>query len=238
MKKIALILLAAVAVQFAVAQSAEAVMNRFMKQTGIEKFYAERNGRTSLVDAQLSVAGQNIPIKVTAKYPSLFRVEMTAGGQTVNIIVRDSVAWVGAAGMPAQRIDDKEKIAQVAPITDLFAMFIPSTKEYDMAYVEKQGKGTDEVDVLEFTKKSDKSKSKFYFNTASGMLEKVTSEEQVDGKAMKITMSMEKYGKFSDGQIEIPTSVVTKTPMGNVTIEIKNMELDYPTAAWMFAEPK
>lgn len=238
MKKILLVLVAAFAVQFTFAQDAQSVIKRFTDGTGIEKFTAERNGKSSYLDTELSMGAMVMPIKVTAKYPSQYRIEMEVQGQNMLMIMRDSIAWVKVSGQPAQKITDAAQIEQMAPISDIISSIIDMKSYTELVYVGQEGKGKTVLDVVSFVDTKDKSTGKLYFNNASGMLEKIEQEVELQGKKMNIKNTFKNYTKYGDGVLILPNKIEASTPMGNVSIDIKAFELDYPTAAWMFAEPK
>lgn len=237
MKKLFLILFAAIAVQFAAAQTAESVIAKFAEKTGIEKFKADRDGKTSYLEIDINVGPMVMPIKVTAKYPSLYRIEMEAQGQAVLMIMRDTTAWVKAAGQ-IQKMEGKDKMAQIAPVSDIISAIIPDLKEYELTYAGQQGKGKNLCDVVEFKSKKDKSTGKFFFNVETGLLESIDQMNDVMDKLVNVKTKFKDYTKFADGTLELPKIMEATSPMGNIVMTINAFELDYPTAAWMFAEPK
>ncbi len=220
------------------AQDAQQIFDNYYQKTGIADFNENNDGRSSLLEMELSVMGMSMPFKVTSKYPNLFRIEMSVQGITVTTILRDSVAYVSAQGQ-TQTITDEAQIKQYAPVSNLISDMIPTPGNYeDLKYVGKEGKGKNECYVVECISKKEQAKTKLYFNIETGLLDKAYTETEVNGKTIKADMVFKKYTKFDDGALLMPTTISAKAEGQTVDFIIKSFETDVPVASWMFAAPK
>lgn len=242
MKKIFLALLV-LAVSFtATAQTAQEIYKTYVTKTGIDKFMDSRDGRSSMVEVEIGVGPVTISSKVTSKYPSMHRIELDVQGQTALVIVRDTVAYLNAMGK-SQTFTGAEQIRQVAPVVDLIKDVIPSVdlSKCTLTLLPQEGKGKGLLNVVECveTAKTENNKTILYFNAETGLLDKTINEVKgEDGKMMKIEVSLKKYTSYDDGSLLLPSSITTKLPGQAISITIRNFELDFPTASWMFAAPK
>lgn len=239
MKKVLLIsIVALLSIMTVSAQDATAILENYVKKTGVAAFNETKDGRSSMLDMEMTIMGMSIPIKVITKYPDFARIEMETQGVQVLIILRDTVAYVSAQGQ-TQTITDKAQFEQYAQMRDMVGQMAPSMSDLlDIKYIGKEGKGKNEWDVIEATSKKDKSVSKMYFNTETGLLDKSLSEVEVGGKKNKVSSSFKKYTSFDDGALLLPTVMSIKSAQANIEFKIKAFETDFPVATWMFAAPK
>ncbi len=235
MKKILSIFVLSLAFVFtASAQSGDEIFQNYLDKSGISTYTENYGDMSSLLELEIDMGPMQIPYKITSDGDGKYRVEMSAQGTNVLFIVRDGKAYVTAEGQ-TQVIEDEAQIAQMLPMTSV-ADILPSREKFStLEYLSTEGKGKKECYLVKATAAEDGSVATIYFNTATGLIDKIVTN--VEG-AGEVSVVPSKYKEFVDGELTIPTVLTTKTPQGDVTINILNLEVDYPVAPWMFAAPK
>lgn len=239
MKKVLLIsLVTLLSVVMVNAQDAKAILEKYAEKTGITAFNEAKDGRSSLVEMEMSMSGMTIPLKVISKYPDFARIEMAVQGTNILIIVRDTVVYVTAQGQ-TQTITDPAQVAQYVGMRDMVDQIVISIDNLrDVKYISKEKKGKNEWDVIGATVKKDSSDCTIYVNVKTGLVDKVLSEAKVEGKEIKATTTFKDYKNFDEDALFIPTVVSVKAAGGTVGFRISEFETDFPVATWMFAAPK
>lgn len=243
MKKIFLALLVFAVSFTATAQTADEIYKKFLDKTGVEKFLDSRNGRSTMAEVAITAGPMVMDCKVTAKYPSFYRIEMDAQGQNVLVIVRDTTAYINAGGK-IQVITGQDNINEAMTFVDVVKSMCQTIDldKYALSLTGQEGKGKKVLNIVECVEKNKKEndqKITLYFNAESNLLEKVIIDiTPKEGKPFKIEQTFKDYKAFDDDALFIPTVVATKMPEVTTTTTLKAFEMDFPTANWMFAAPK
>lgn len=222
----------------ATAQTAEELMAKFTEKTGITKFTQSRDGRSSLLEVDVLIGPMTMSSKITAKYPSSYRVELVMPNQTATVIVLDTIAYVNQGGK-VNKFDNKEQVAQIVPVTDIIKLAMPDFSDDTYTSVVKgvEGKGKASCNVVQYTD-SKENVTSIYYNVASGLIDKILITTKVEGKPITTEIIYKDYTSYADGELNLPSSLTLKTGQGDIAFKIKSFELDFPTASWMFAAPK
>ncbi|MFI3287790.1 MAG: hypothetical protein R3Y61_04855 [Rikenellaceae bacterium] len=238
-KQLSTLLVVALCVLSAVAQTPEEIFAKFAEKTKIETFNANYKETSSVCEMEIVVGPVTMPVKVVAKYPGQFRCDMVMQGTNVLVIVNDTTGYV-TANSQTQVIEGKEAIAQLIPLMDFANDCAPTIDNFrDLKFVGTTGKGKKECCILEGIAIDSNTKTKLYFNTTTSLLVKLESAyTSPEGKTEEFETSLLNYKEYCDGELYLPSKISTPTPEGTLVIKITNFEVDYPTAPWMFAAPK
>lgn len=240
MKKVlSLIIFALFISTSAMAQDPMAIFNAYLERTGTVDYEGVADGESSLCQIEVEMMGQVMPIKVVAKYPDQYRVDMEMQGMNILTIITGGVAYMTVGGQ-TQVFETEEEIAQLVPMTDFVGSMVPSLDDCsEVTYVGTDGKGKKLCDVIQVIDNETGYKSRMYINQTTNLLTKlVTVYQDENGKEGEVATLFTKYTEFADGEIYLPATMTIKTDEGDLVINVLNFEVGYPTAAWMFAAPK
>ncbi len=240
MKKLLSIVFVALFVSInAFAQDANEIFAKYEGLTKAAEFKSTLDGRSSLCEMEFAAGPMSMPYKAVAKYPGKFRVDMNVQGTNILVVITDGKAYVTANGQ-TEVVEDPAQVQQIVPMTDFASDMAPIAADYtDLTFVGTEGKGKKECYMVEGVDAEDGSKTKFFFNVKSGLLTKMIGYVMMqDGTTFELVLRLEKYKEFADGELYLPSKLITETPEGDISISILNFEMDYPTAPWMFAAPK
>lgn len=239
MKKI-LLLLAVICLGTATvfAQDAKTIVDRYNQVTGLDKLSAI--AQTSLMmDVVTKVQGMTMPMKVIASLPGKFRVEMDMGGVKMLMVTNGEKGWMSVPGQGTQPMP-QEILEQLKAQTDVSRNYKwdADTYEFETAGEVKEGGKT--LQAVRFTLKKPVENIKnlvVYFDTVTGLADYMTMDVEEKGQAMSVRTNVGDYKTF--GTVKIP-SVYTVLNNGAemMKMEIKALEYNYPTEAWMFAKPE
>lgn len=233
--KLLLTIIAATALTLCVsAQNAEQILARYEQATGLNKVDLKSRDLSMMLDLNIEAQGMAMPMKYTVKGTDKFRAEMEAMGQKILIVRNGDKGWMSMGGqvqpMSIQQLQQQSSQANV-----LESMKIDRAK-YTVAYVKEEKEGATTYDVITITaidKNDPVGTQTLFFDRANGLLTK--AKGSVGGA--DFSMTLESYKDFAG--VKLP-SVLSTLVGGKVAakVTINSMELDYPTAEWMFAEPK
>ncbi len=228
---IAVVLATAVA---AVAQNPQEIYEKFKAKTNVEAYEQARKGRSELIEANVAVGPMSMPIKMVVKHddPAKFRMDMSVQGQDILIVFDGEAAYMTVQGQ-TQKITDPEQIKQLAPTNDITSQLGPKVTDFSkLKYVGAEG----ECDVLSYDAGAEGNFT-LYINKTTNLLDKMKIETNVQGQSVAVETELKEYKSFASGEVLFPT-VMEMNVMGQVMkMEIVKLELDFPTAPWMFAAP-
>ncbi|MFI3298172.1 MAG: DUF4292 domain-containing protein [Rikenellaceae bacterium] len=235
MKKL-FMLVAVLAASFtlSMAQDARAIYENFCELSGVNNYVGAREGASELLQATMETQGMVMPIKVISKHsePKKYRAEMTMGDQNITVIYDGESAYLNMAG-EVQQITDPAVIEQLVPDTDVASQLGPQIEDFSKLTIVSQEKGKTTL------KYEDETESyTMTFNDKTGLLESSTVLTTVEGQEVKVKSDLKKYKKFSDDMLYFPSEIKIEVMGQKVTMTFEEIELNYPTAPWMFAAPK
>lgn len=242
MKKFCLLLAAFVSLVLipldATAQTADALMDRYLKVSGFEGFSKTQAGQSVLVEMNVSSQGMNIPIKGIIKYPLQMRFEMSMNGQDMLMVLNGNRGWMVVGGqkqpLPGTTID------QMAQQNDLMGNMVWDKTKFDLQLLEPLTKDGKKYDVLKLTPKvklPNVNEQTVYFDNATGFISYVETTAENAGQTVDVKVV---YGDIQTmNGVKMPKNLTTyMNGMKLAEIDIKNMQFNYPTEEQMFAEPQ
>ncbi|CDN32054.1 hypothetical protein BN938_1977 [Mucinivorans hirudinis] len=235
MKKLFLTLALTIAAVVATnAQSGNEILEKYYKATNVSKLSSGVEG-SFMIDMAVKAnqGGMNIemPIKMIQQNPgNKIRMEMEMMGQKVLIVSNGTKGWIQMAGQ-VQEVP-AEQLAQMTSQGNIVENLKWDESKFTNEYVgEKDG-----IKIVKIIAKDPNAQMKemsLGFNAKSGLLE--WTEGTTQGMTVKTVLS--DYKEF-DG-VSLPTAISVSMGGQEISVvNIKDLELDYPTAEFMFVEPK
>ncbi len=235
MKKLLLSLILSVCALSASAQSVQEIMDRYVEETGLANFDLSDPDMSVRMVMKFSVAGQEIPMDAIIQGTEKFRIEMSAMGQDMLMVRNGDNGWMKMGAM-VQALP-AEALNQQAQQTNLLSGLQFDLSQFDSKYLGEE----DGMQKIELVKKADKTKAVLFMDKATGLISKMeaTLEENAGPAAGKtVTTTLSDYEDFDGMKVPTVWAVnIEGMPEGNTSIVVAELELDYPVAAWMFAEP-
>lgn len=213
------------------AQDVEAIMSRYEKVTGLDKIVKSKD-ISLLTEMTIEAQSMKIPVKAIMQGDKM-RLEMEAMGMKMLMVRNGDKGWMSAGGQ-VQALP-KEAIEQQAKQGDVLANMSWDKTKYDFAYIGEEKSGELTLQKVEATDKDPNAEIKkmtLYFDKATGLVK--TAKGSQGGAEVEV--SFDEYKDFNG--LKLPAVMDTKMAGKSAAkITITNMELDYPTAEWMFVEP-
>lgn len=209
------------------AQTAEEVIAKFEEKTNIKNIDPKKRENIS-TQITMSSMGMDIPVLLIKSGEGKIRLEMTAAGQNVIMVLNGDDSFMvipgqGVQDVPASTIKSQGKMG------DMLSKFTFNRPESQF----KLGAEENGSIVIEEYKAKNLKKpiATYYFNKATGLLEK--SVERNEG--VNTTIVISEYKQFGD--VYMPSSFETKAAGQTAVIKINALELDCPILPYMFARP-
>lgn len=235
MKKLILLLAVAVISATSIAQDAAAIVSRYEKATGVNSLDLSSPDFSIMMEMSIAAQGQNMPMKCILQGKDNMRIEMEAMGQKMLIVRNGDKGSITIPGQGTQAMP-KEMLDQQTSQMDIISSLKWSPDKYTFEY-----KGADVVDgkdvekVMITPKVADKKNLPLtaFFDKSTGLV--VKTENSINGTPIETLMG--DYKKFGD--LMLPQVITVKSKGAEISkVQIKSFELDFPTEAWMFADPK
>lgn len=213
---------------FSYGQTVEEIFGKFDKATkigSIDKSKSENMSIKMTIEAQ----GMNMPITMIKSGSDKMRMEMSAQGQNIVMVMNGDEGYMTVPGQGTQNIPTAA-IKQQSKQGDILALFSFDKAENVYTYKGEE----DGFYVIEEakTKKPDKVTSTFYFNKTSGLLEKMKSRQE----GVNSVFVMSDYKDF--GGAMIPSVMNVEAQGQKVKMTIESLEFDFPVMPFMFAKPE
>lgn len=241
MKKLLFSVVALFVVATAAAQQdASKILDRYAEVTGISKFNSGSSYRMMMdVSMDMDMQGQKItmPVKMIMQNPgNKMRVETEMQGQKVLLVINGDKGWQSVMGqvqaLPADMIN------KVAKENNMLEKFSFDKSAYNVSFVESKTVNGVKCSIIKAVPKAGVTpeipESMITVDDATGLVTEVSAT--VQGQVIVSTMA--DYKKF--GQLYFPSKMKINVGGGMMTstLVINAVEFDYPTADWMFVEPK
>ncbi len=236
MKKLLLSLILSVCALSVSAQSVQEIMDRYVEEAGLANFDLNDPDMSVRMVMTMSVQGQDIPMDIIMEGQEKFRVEMSAMGNDILMVRNGDNGWMKMGAM-TQALH-AEALEQQSKQTNILSGLQFDLSQFDSKYLGEE----DGMQKVELVNKSDKIKAVLFMDKATGLISKMeatlTEEQGAEMAGKTVTTALSNYEDF-DG-MKVPTLwtiSIEDMPQGNSSVTITELELDYPVAAWMFAEP-
>lgn len=214
------------------AQDGASIVAKYRAATKLEKALA--SSRSQMINTTIKAQGQEIPTVITLSTPgSKMRAEMTMMGQKIILVINGDKGWMVMPGMNKQVLP-AEQVGKTFSQNDILESVNIDPAKMDLKFIGKEKVGEVEYQVVEANEKAKpEEKIKLYFDPATSLL--AITKSKVQG--MDVTMYTLDYKNF--GELLLP-SVINVEAGGNTisTVTINDIDLEYPVAEWMFAEPE
>ena len=242
MKKNYLLLIAAMSLTLlpsaVFGQTAEEIINRYNRLSGLDT-YEDMTGHSLYMDMDmLAMGGVDMNMKGIILYPLKMRFDVSAMGQDMLMVLNGDKGWMVADGNKMAL--PSEQIKQMTAQFDVFSNMKYDRERFEFTLLDpvtENGKKYDVVKALEKTKTEPDDAYTLYFDNKTGFLSRATIKVSSQVAPMDVEIS---FGDVKDFKgIKIPENMVIKS--NNIIaaeIKINNLEIDYPTEEWMFAEPE
>lgn len=237
MKRIIFSLAMALLSMSAICQTTAAeIIERYNKISGFDKVAIAKN-TSMFMEVDLDTPQGLMPIKMTKGDAAQFRVEMSIMGKDVLVVTDGKKGWIKVPDQAVQPMP-KEALAKITSQGDVTNSLKMDNELLDYTFLEEK----DGVQILNATPKADASKlgiigATFSFDKKSGMLVGSTSKLKQNGKEIVVVTSMSDVKDFSG--LKIPSKMIVEvTGVPKMTLIVRNMVMDYPTTAFMFAKPE
>ena len=202
----------------AYSQTGEEILKKSLKAMGSEK---TANANSTYMETEISVMGQNIPMKIWKQEPK-FRMESSQMGQNMIFVFNGTKGWMSMSGkvmeMPADKIEQMK--AQSSNPTDEFSKLIDN----DSVKIEKVGKSRVEG-VIAYNLKitaPNNSVSNMYINSNTFLPVKITSTNPKAGGEVVVLF---KNYKELDG-VKMPSKMLIKAQGMEMTMKIVDYKLN------------
>lgn len=232
MKKIVVLTLLTLISLGSYAQDGASIVAKYRAATKLEK--ALGGSRSHMINATIKAQGQEIPTIITISTPGpKMRAEMTMMGQKVTLVINGDKGWMVMPGMGKQVLP-AEQVGKTFSQNDILESVNIDPAKMDLKFIGTEKVGEVEYQVVEANEKAKpEEKIKLYFDPATSLL--AITKSKVQG--MDVTMHTLDYKNF--GELLLP-GVINVEAGGNIisTVTINDLDLEYPIAEWMFAEPE
>lgn len=234
MKKLLLIITIALFSFGAMAQTATEILAKYNKATGLDK--VDTNNVSFMSNVEAARPQGDMSVKLIAAPGSKYRAEISSVGQNVLAVMDGDNAWLKAP-QGTQKVH-KEALAAIIEVGNILNLLKMEQELFDFIYEgEKDGlyivKATPKVGANTKGVKE----ATHYFDKTTGLNTKSIATVEMEGQTIKTESKTTGHKKFGD--LTVPTSITVEANGHQaLKMSILDVELDYPTAAWMFAEPK
>jgi outer membrane lipoprotein-sorting protein len=218
---------------FVQAQSLDDVLKKHFKAVGQDKLVA---AKTYHMKAKLSQMGQELPMEIKMKRPNKFRVEMEMMGQKMIQAYDGEKGWMIAPWLsPDPQVLEGDQLKQAMEQTDFEGeLYNYKQKGNTVEFVGKVNADGKEAYKIKLTA-ADGSVKNFFIDAGTNLILKVKAKISAQGQEIEVEQLYGDYKNF-DG-INMPTSLVSKTPMGNVSITMLEFKINEKFDDSIFAQP-
>jgi len=218
---------------FVQAQSLDDVLKKHFKAVGQDKLVA---AKTYYMNAKLSQMGQELPMEMKMKRPNKFRVEMEMMGQKMIQAFDGEKGWMIAPWLsPDPQALEGEQLNQAMEQADFEGeLYNYEQKGSSVDFVGKVNANGKEAYKIKLTSK-DGSLKNYFIDAGTNLILKVKSKISANGQEIEVEQLFSDYKDF-DG-IKMATSLVSKTPMGNVSITVLEFKINEKFDDAIFVQP-
>ena len=236
MKKLVITTLAILIIasmNFVQAQSLDDVLKKHFKAVGQDKLVA---AKTYYMKAKLSQMGQELPMEMKMKRPNKFRVEMEMMGQKMVQAYDGEKGWMIAPWLsPDPQALEGDHLKQAMEQTDFEGeLYNYKQKGSTVDFVGKVNTDGKEAYKIKLTSE-DGSVKNYFIDAGTNLILNVKAKISANGQEIEVDQIFTDYKDF-DG-IKMPTSLVSKTPMGNVSITVVEFKINEKFDDSIFAQP-
>lgn len=231
------VLLAAIACMPAYGQDAATVLGRFYKLTGTDQ--TDLSKKNVKMDMKVKSMGMDMPVSIIVGVPDRMRIEMTAMGQKMVIVLNGDQGWMTVPGAGVQTLP-QEQLAQMRKQNDVLSFM-----RWDNAYkdfrlldpVTENGVTYDVVEGQPIAQGEMSGPITIRFNRATGLVDSFVVKVTMNGQPVEVETRLADYKKA--GTLLYPSKIDASmggNPVSSSVIE--SLVLDYPVLDAMFAEPQ
>lgn len=216
------------------AQDAETAMKRYLEVTNINALSGTQQSMMFDMTTKVVQGGADMSIEtkiIQANPGNKMRVEMEMMGQKILIVLNDKQGWMQTAGH-VQPLPEAQ-LAQLSGQNDILSNLKWDKEKYTFEYIGIK----DGIESIKITPKETKpgvnNQIIVDFDHKTGLIKSLNTKIQdTDAKTV-----LSDYKLF--GEVRIPSVMTTFVEGKEVTkVIINSFELNYPTAEYMFVEPK
>lgn len=216
------------------AQDAETAMKRYLEVTNINALSGTQQSMMFDMTTKVVQGGTDMSIEtkiIQANPGNKMRIEMEMMGQKIIIVLNDKQGWMQTAGH-VQPLPDAQ-LAQLGGQNDILSNLKWDKEKYTFEYIGIKD-GIESVKVTPKEPKTGMSNQIIVnFDQKTGLIESL--DTKIQDKDAKTVLA--DYKLFGD--VRIPSVMTTLVDGKEVTkVIINSFELNYPTAEYMFVEPK
>lgn len=218
---------------FVQAQSLDDVLKKHFKAVGQEKLVA---ANTYYMKAKLSQMGMDLPMEMKMKKPNKFLVEMEMQGQKMIQAYDGEKGWMIAPWIsPDPQVLEGDQLKQATEQADFEGeLYNYTQKGHTVDFVGKVNADGKEAYKLKLTSK-DGSVKNYFIDAKTNLIFKVKAKIEAQGQEIEVDQLLSDYKDF-DG-IKMATKMVSKTPMGNVSITVIDFKINEKFDDAVFAQP-
>ena len=218
---------------FVQAQSLDDVLKKHFKAVGQDKLVASK---TYYMKAKLSQMGQELPMEMKMKRPNKFRVEMEMMGQKMIQAYDGEKGWMIAPWLsPDPQALEGDQLKQAMEQADFEGeLYNYKQKGSSVDFVGKVNADGKEAYKIKLTSK-DGSIKNYFIDAGTNLILNVKAKISANGQEIEVDQLFSDYKDFDD--IKMATTLVSKTPMGNVSITIVEFKINEKFDDAIFAQP-
>jgi len=186
--------------------------------------------------AKLSQMGMDLPMEMKMKKPNKFLVEMEMQGQKMIQAYDGEKGWMIAPWIsPDPQVLEGDQLKQATEQADFEGeLYNYTQKGHTVDFVGKVNADGKEAYKLKLTSK-DGSVKNYFIDAKTNLIFKVKAKIEAQGQEIEVDQLLSDYKDF-DG-IKMATKMVSKTPMGNVSITVIDFKINEKFDDAVFAQP-
>ncbi len=218
---------------FVQAQSLDNVLKKHFKAVGQDKLVS---AKTYYMKAKLSQMGQELPMEMKMKRPNKFRVEMEMMGQKMIQAYDGEKGWMIAPWLsPDPQALEGDQLKQAMQQADFEGeLYNYEQKGSSVDFVGKVNADGKEAYKIKLTSKDGNVKD-YFIDAGTNLILKVKAKISANGQEIEVEQLFSDYKDF-DG-IKMATKLVSKTPMGDVSITMEEFKINEDFDDSIFAQP-
>lgn len=228
MKKIfSLLLLLAFAAGTAMAQDAEAIVERYYKLSGMDK--VDIGKATVAIDMDMDVPGMTLSMSSVMRLPDKMKIEMDMRGQKIIILVDGDRGVMEFPGMGRQNIPE-EQLKEMKRQNDMLSSMKWDLELFSLTYKGTEQKDDKTFDIVEMSPKSTSElpikHQAVYFDRETGLLDSATVTITTAQGDMTVNTLCSDYVR--SGEILYPSKITASMRGMTTTINIRKMVVNCP----------
>ncbi|MEG0032973.1 MAG: hypothetical protein RSF93_04615 [Mucinivorans sp.] len=216
-------------------QTAAQVIARYNEVTGLNK--ADFKAGNMMMDVAVATPQGNVAMQIIKAEGAKYRITANMAGQEMLAVANGEKGWMKVPGQAVQTLP-KEAIDQLASQGDmtgslkldetLFDFVLTGEENGNYVVLGTPKKGANTMGITELVA---------YFSTKTDMMTRSISKLDIKGNKVNVDVKFSAVKDFNGLNLpSIMEIATTGAPM--MTLTIKELNTIYPTAAWMFTEPK